>query len=194
MLTAATPAMASEPGFARLRGFIDAARGQYGSAILPLQSYLDNASDDYMARRVLAQAYAANGEDAIAWETIEPALDDPRAGADALQLALNLSEETGRGDPEAIRASLAKRQGAADLTDPLRAAGEAIRVGDWAKADAIFAPLVDGEGKNDAALLNNAAAVKSELGEHAAAVALARRALAQAPESPQVLDTLGWAL
>lgn len=76
----------------------------------------------------------------------------------------------------------------------MRLAGEAIRAGDWAKADAIFAPLVEGDGKTSAALLNNAAAVKSELGEHAAAVALARRALAEAPDSPQVLDTLGWAL
>lgn len=188
------PAMASEPGFARLRGFIDAARGQYGSAILPLKSYLDNASDDYMARRVLAEAYAAKGEDANAWETIAPALDDPRAQADALQLALSLSEKTGRGDPAAIRAALAKRTGSADLTAQLRAAGDAIRVGDWAKADAIFAPLVDGLGKRDAALLNNAAAVKSQLGQHAQAIALARRALTQAPRSPQVLDTLGWAL
>ena len=188
------PAMASEPEFARLRGFIDAARGQYGSAILPLQSYLETASDDYMARRVLAEAYAAQGEDTNAWETIAPVLVDPRAQVDALQLALALSEKTGRGDPEAIRAAVAKLAGSTDLTAQMRAAGDAIRIGDWAKADAIFEPLVDGMGNRDAALLNNAAAVKSQLGEHAAAVALARRALSEAPQSPQVLDTLGWAL
>lgn len=188
------PAMAGEPGFARLRGFIDAARGQYGSAILPLKTYLADASDDYMARRALAESYAAQGELDNAWETIAPVLDDPQAQPDALRLALGLSQQTGRGDPQAIRALLARRAGEADISGPMRAAGEAIRAGDWARADAIYAALVDGAGKGNAVLLNNAAAVKSELGEHDAAISLARRALAIAPESPQVLDTLGWAL
>ncbi|MEL7519672.1 MAG: tetratricopeptide repeat protein, partial [Pseudomonadota bacterium] len=97
-------------------------------------------------------------------------------------------------DKAAIQMALANRQKSADLTKQLRAAGVAIRAGDWTKADGIYAPLVDGAGANDAVLLNNAAAVKSELGDHAAAIALGRRALAIAPESPQVLDTLGWAL
>lgn len=188
------PAMAGEPNFARLRGFVDAARGQYGAAILPLKSYLDEASDDYDARRTLAMAYAEEGEFTNAWETIEPILRDPQADASALTLALNLSEATGRGDKAAIQKALANRQSSADLSNELRAAGEAIRAGNWAKADGIYAPLVDGAGTNDAVLLNNAAAVKSELGDHAAAVTLGRRALAIAPESPQVLDTLGWAL
>jgi len=188
------PAMAGEPNFARLRGFVDAARGQYGAAILPLKSYLDEASDDYDARRTLAMAYAEEGELTNAWETIEPILRDPQADASALTLALKLSEATGRGDKAAIQTALANRQNSADLSKQLRAAGVAIRAGDWTKADGIYTPLVDGAGANDAVLLNNAAAVKSELGDHAAAIALGRRALAIAPESPQVLDTLGWAL
>ncbi|MEM7689524.1 MAG: tetratricopeptide repeat protein [Pseudomonadota bacterium] len=188
------PAMAGEPNFARLRGFIDAARGQYGAAILPLKSYLEGASEDYAARRTLAQAYAAQGELANAWETIKPILSDPQADAGALTLALQLSEQTGRGDADTIRAALTRRQGAADLSEEMREAGEAIRAGDWAKADAIYAPLVTGAGRTDAVLLNNAAAVKSKLGKHKDAIALARRALALAPQSPQVLDTLGWAL
>ncbi|MEM7701742.1 MAG: tetratricopeptide repeat protein [Pseudomonadota bacterium] len=188
------PTMASEPNFARLRGFVDAARGQYGAAILPLKSYLDDASDDYDARRILAMAYTEEGELTNAWETIEPIVRDPQADASALTLALNLSEATGLGDKVAIQTALAKRQSSADLSKELRAAGEAIRAGDWETADGIYAPLVDGAGAKDAVLLNNAAAVKSELGDHAAAVALGRRALAVAPESPQVLDTLGWAL
>ncbi|MEM1196466.1 MAG: tetratricopeptide repeat protein [Pseudomonadota bacterium] len=188
------PAIASEPSFERLRGFIDAARGQYGPAILPLQSYLDQASDDYLARRILAEAYAEQGELTNAWRTIEPVLRDPQADGGALVLALGLAEQTGRGDPAAIRALIEERKAAPRLAEELRAAGAAIRAGDWAKADAIYAPLVDGAGQTNAVLLNNAAAVKSKLGQHSQAIALARRALALAPQSPQILDTLGWAL
>ncbi|MEO0699684.1 MAG: hypothetical protein AAFY81_08195, partial [Pseudomonadota bacterium] len=188
------PAIAGEPSFERLRGFIDASRGQYGAAILPLQSYLEGASDDYLARRILAEAYAEQGEMDNAWRTIAPVLTDPQADSGALTLALGLAEKTQQGDPDAIRAAIGQREAAPDVSEQLRAAGEAIRAGDWAKADAIYAPLVEGAGARNAVLLNNAAAVKSKLGAHAEAVALARRALDQAPESPQILDTLGWAL
>ncbi|MEO1731143.1 MAG: tetratricopeptide repeat protein [Pseudomonadota bacterium] len=188
------PEIAGEPSFARLRGFIDAARGQYGAAILPLQSYLEGAGEDYPARRTLAKAYAEQGELSNAWETIAPVLNDPQAEIGGLTLALGLAEKTGRGDPEAIRSLIANLNGAPALAEGMRQAGEAIRAGDWAKADAIYTPLVTGIGKSDAVLLNNAAAVKSKLGDHAGAVALARRALSEAPESPQILDTLGWAL
>ncbi|MEM9312762.1 MAG: tetratricopeptide repeat protein, partial [Pseudomonadota bacterium] len=101
LIEAVPPAIAGEPSFERLRGFIDAARGQYGAAILPLQSYLEQASDDYLARRVLAQAYAEQGELLNAWQTIEPVLRDPQADGGALTLALALAEKTGRGDPVA---------------------------------------------------------------------------------------------
>ena len=76
----------------------------------------------------------------------------------------------------------------------MREAGAAINAGDWEKADAIYAPLINGMGQNNPALLNNAAAVKTQLGQHDEAVALARRALAEAPSSPEIMDTLGWAL
>lgn len=194
LIEAVPPAMATEPSFARLRGFIDAARGQYGSAILPLRSYLEDASDDYLARRILAEAYAEQGELTNAWETIAPILSDPQAQPDALTLALRLAEETGRGDPDTIRQRIEKRRAATNISEEMRAAGAAIRAGDWAKADAIYAPLVDGPANSDAVLLNNAAAVKSKLGQHGEAIELARRALAEAPQSPQILDTLGWAL
>lgn len=188
------PAMASEASFARLRGFVDAARGQHGAAILPLKSYLEKASDDYTARRVLAEAYAQQGELDNAWATIAPVLQDPRAERVALMLALQLSEQTGRGDKNRIRALLEKRAIAADYANAMQEASAAIRGGDWAKAEAIYAPLIEGAGKADPMLLNNAAAVQAKLGDYSEAVTYARRALAQAPESPQILDTLGWAL
>ncbi|MEO1489400.1 MAG: tetratricopeptide repeat protein, partial [Pseudomonadota bacterium] len=188
------PGIASSPSFARLRGFVDAARGQYGAAILPLQGYLEDASDDYLARRILAEAYAETGEVENAWATIRPILDDPQADSGALVLALSLAQETGSAEVPRIEALLQKLQSAPKLDAAMIEAGDAIRAGDWAKADAVYAPLLDGAGREDAVLLNNAAAVKTKLGEYSAAVALARRALIQAPESPQILDTLGWAL
>ncbi len=188
------PTLAADPSFARLRGFIDAARGQHGAAILPLKSYVAQSGEDYLARRVLAESYAATGEFDNAWTTMEPVLRDPQVDGGALVLALQLSEKTGSGDPAAIRQLIAQRKTAPDISEQMRAAGVAIRAGDWAKADAIYTPLTKGSGKTDARLLNNAAAVKTRLGKHSAAVALARRAHMQAPQSPQILDTLGWAL
>ena len=186
--------IASEPNFERLRVFVDAARCLYGSAILLLQSYLDVASEDYLARRVLAQAYAKEGEAENAWKTIAPALDDPQIDRIGLSLALDLAQKTGRGDVPAIQARLNNRESAPKFDQQMREAAAAIRGGDWAKAESVYAPLVDGAGGKDPIVLNNAASVKSQLGDHAQAVRLARRALAEAPGSPQILDTLGWAL
>nr|WP_298931170.1 tetratricopeptide repeat protein [uncultured Erythrobacter sp.] len=187
-------AIAAEPAFTRLRGFIDAARGQYGPAIVALEEYAKDHPGDLMAQRVLAQSYAEQGEFANGWKTIAPVVDHPQADGNLLILALRLAEETGQSDISRIRGLIAKRDAAPNLSKTMVAAGEAIRAGDWAKADSIYAPLLNGSGKDDPALLNNAAAVKIELGDPAAAVTLARRALAKAPQSPQILDTLGWAL
>lgn len=194
LIEAVPPAIASEPAFARLRGFIDAAREQHGTAIVALDGYVEDYPGDLMARRVLAQSYAEQGELDNAWNAIAPGIDHPQADGGMLLLALALAEKTNRGDAAKIRTLIAKRDAAPNLSHMMVKAGKAIRAGDWARADAIYAPLVDGEGRNDPALLNNAAAVKTELGDHSAAVALARRALAKAPQSPQILDTLGWAL
>lgn len=188
------PAIASAPDFARLRGFIDAARGQNGAAILALKGYIEDTGGDILSRRVLAQSYVEAGEIANAWDVIEPAIADPQADGGTLLMALDLAEQSGRGDVAGIKAAIARRDKAPDLSEPMRKAGDAIRAGNWAQADAIYAPLLEGKGRNDPALLNNAAAVKTKLGEHNAAVALARKAHKLAPQSPIILDTLGWAL
>ncbi|MCK0129365.1 tetratricopeptide repeat protein [Erythrobacter sp. F6033] len=188
------PAIASEPAFSRLRGFIDAARGQHGSAILALGGYAEDHPNDMMAQRVLARSYAEEGEFENAWKTIAPVVDHPQTDGGTLLFALKVAEETNKSDAARIRALIAKRDAAPNLSKTMLEAGKAIRAGDWAKADSIYGPFVNGAGKNDPALLNNAAAVKTKLGDHAEAVALARRALAEAPQSPQILDTLGWAL
>lgn len=183
-----------EPEFARLSGFIDAARDQHAMAALALGDYVEMTGGDPLARQVLANSLAEQGKFAEAWAAIEPVVEHPQMDGTGLTLALRLAEQTGSGNPASIRALIERRAAAPSIAVPMREAGAAIRAGDWAEADRIYAPLIDGAGKNNPALLNNAAAIKTKLDDHSAAVLIARRALAVAPNSPEIMDTLGWAL
>ncbi len=194
LIELAPPVFAERPEFARVRGMIDAARGQHGMAAMALQDYVDDTQGDPLARHALANAYAKQGQFKDAWKAIEPVIDHPQADGPSLILALKIADKAAKSEIPRIRERIAKRDSAANLSEPLREASKAIRAGDWAKADSVFAPLVDGAGKNDAVLLNNAAAVKTKLGKHSKAVELARRAHEQAPQSAEIMDTLGWAL
>ncbi|MEP3422927.1 MAG: tetratricopeptide repeat protein [Erythrobacter sp.] len=194
LIEQAPPVFSSEPEFARLRGFIDAGRDQHAMAAMALGDYVKDTGGDPLARQVLADSLAQQGDFEGAWNAIEPVVDHPQMDGAGLLLALRLSEETGRGDSDQIRSLIQKRDGAPSIAAQMREAGAAIRSGDWAEADGIYAPLIDGAGRTDPALLNNAAAVKTKLNQHDAAVALARRALEEAPNSPEIMDTLAWAL
>lgn len=182
------------PGFFRLRGMVAAARGQRASAITSLEKYLNNSNGDNIARRVLAQNLAANGELEKAYDVVAPLVGQPNTDGATLLLAYKLAKETGKGNAETIKQVINKRDAAPSFAKSLREAGTAIRAGKWAEADAIFTPLANGEAKDDPVLLNNAAAVKVKLGEYDAAVSFARRAHQLAPTSPEIMDTLGWAL
>ena len=194
LIEKAPPAFSKQPEFARLRGMIDAAREQHAMAALALGDYVEATGGDPMARQVLASSLAEQSEFDKAWAAIAPVVDHPQLDGTGLVLALQLAEQTGKGDAEQIRATIAKRSAAPSIAEEMREAGAAIRAGEWAKADAIYAPLLAGAAKTNPALLNNAAAVKTKLGEHDAAIELARAALEQAPTSPEIMDTLGWAL
>jgi len=185
---------AAVPEVQRLEGFIASARGRKQTAIAALQRYLSRSEGDLVARRVLAENFAGSGEFENAWQAIAPVIDHPQADGPSLLLAARLAKETGRSDLGRIKSLIAQREGRAALAKPLRKAGEAIRAGDWKSADAILGGLAAGGGKADPVVLNNAASVKSKLGEHKAAVALARKALELAPKSPEIMDTLGWSL
>ncbi len=194
LIEQAPPAFSSEPEFARLRGFIDAARDQHAMAAMALSDYVEDTGGDPLARQVLANSLAQQGDFENGWAAIEPVIDHPQMDGAGLLLALRLSQETGKGDSAQIRALIQRRDNAPSIAKQMLDAGAAIRAGDWVEADRIYAPLIDGAGKNDPALLNNAAAVKTKLAQHDAAVALARRAFAAAPTSPEIMDTLAWAL
>ncbi len=194
LIEQAPPVFASEPEFTRLRGMIDAARDQHAMAALALGDFVKDTGGDPLARQVLANSLAEQGQFDEAWDAIAPVIDHPQTDGTALILALRLADRTGKGDVAQIRALIERRGTSVSIAEEMREAGAAIRAGDWAKADGIYAPLLEGAGQSNPALLNNAAAVKTKLGEHAEAVALARRALTAAPNSPEIMDTLGWAL
>lgn len=188
------PELTRLPQYQRLAGFIAAARGQRQVSINALLRYTESTDGDVLARRLLAENLAAQNKFGEAWTAISPVVDHPQADGATLILGLRLAEKTGQGNPAAIRTALARRDNAPSIAKPMIEAGKAIRAGDWAKADAIYTPLTKVKGAGDPALLNNAAAVKSKLGEHEAAIALARQALKLAPSSPEIMDTLGWAI
>lgn len=188
------PSFRDQPQYARLRGLVEAARGQYGLAIDPLQDFVATTGGDIVARRVLAQCLMEQGRMVEAWEAVSPLTNHPQSDRATLTLARALAVATGLGDQAQIEREIERRAIAPDLSQAMVAAGQAIRAGHWAAADRIYQPLVDGAGAHEPVLLNNAAAVKSKLGQHQQAVALARRALASYPASPEILDTLGWAL
>lgn len=186
--------LAGQPEFMRLRGLIDARRDQHAMAALSLGNYVKETGGDVLTRQLLARSLGEEGKFAEAWAAIDPVIGHPQMDMAGLGLALQIAQRASPSDAGRIASLMEKREAAPSFTEQMVKAGKAIRAGDWAKADEIYAPLVAGEGKNDPALLNNAAAVKSKLEQHAKAVALARRALREAPDSPEIMDTLGWAL
>lgn len=194
LIEKAPSAVVNEPEFARLRGMIDAARGQDEMAALALGDYVEATGGDPFSRQILANSLARQGKYDEAWSAIAPVIDHPQSDVPVLTMALALAEKTGKGDPSSIRAKIERHKSIPSIDAEMREAAAAIRASDWAKADRIYATLVEGKGKANAGLLNNAAAVKTKLGEHDQAVALARRALAQASTSPEIMDTLAWAL
>ena len=194
LIELAPSSFANEPAFARLRGMIDAGRGQHAMAALALGDYVRATGGDPFARQVLANALAEQGKFHEAWNAIAPVIDHPQADEKALKIALALSEKTGNGSAPSIRAKIEVRKDAPSIEAEMRDAAAAIRASDWKKAEAIYAPLLDLASKPAPALLNNAAAVKTKLGKHEEAIALGRQALAAAPNSPEIHDTLGWAI
>ena len=183
------------PPAAMLGGLVAASRGQHQQAISALRGFLDQGGEDGRARLALAGSYRATGRGQDAWKVLQPLADAANATPQTLAIAAGLAEELKL--PSA--ASYRSRQAAAAQGDPLAKqlteADAAIRAGDWRKADGVYTAVLRAQpGTANVILLNNAAMAKLELGDKAGSVALARRALAVAPNDPIVLDTLAWGL
>lgn len=194
LLAGFPPVLAKLPQYQRLTGFIAAARGQRQTAVNALLSYVKTTDGDVIARRLLAENLAAQKDFGTAWDVLSPIMDHPQADGATLLLGYQLAQKTGQGDPERIKQLITRRDAGPSLNKTMVSAGKAIRAGDWAKADGILSPLAAGKGRNDPAVLNNAAAVKAKLGKHEDAIIMAKQALLLAPNSPEIMDTLGWAV
>jgi len=177
-----------------LAGLTFAQVGRKEEAIDQLNAFLLHGGEDGRARFALAVLLTQRGDQAGAWRALKPLAQAANATAPTLQLAAALARATHDGDA----AGYAARAAAAAAPNPdapaLAEAQAAIKRHDWAGADAIYTRLLANPHGNPAMLTNNAAFVKIELGQPAAAVPLARKALAQSGQDPLVMDTLGWAL
>ena len=177
-----------------LAGLSFAQVGRKEDAINQLNAYVLHGGDDGRARFALAVLLSEKGNVSEAWTVLKPLAMTANAAPAPLQLAARLAA----ANRDAAAPALAARAAAANRPDPAAAAmvdaQAAIRAKDWARADAIYARVLAQPGPATAIAYNNAAFVKIELGHAADAVALARKALALAPDDAVTMDTLGLAL
>lgn len=175
-----------------LKGLINAQLGRRDIAIEQLSTYLSHGGQDGRARLALAVMLTRQGDKAKAWQALKPLADSANATLAPLQLASALAAAS--HDPAAATYAARAAALAHDDHHDLAAADDAIKAGDWHRADALYTQLLAGTRGNRVMLLNNAAYAKINLGQTKDAVLLARQASAMAPNDPIVLDTLGWAL
>lgn len=182
------------PALTMLSGTIDAQKGQYEQAITKLRKFFANGGEDGRARFALAFSQAKVGDNKSAWKTLEPLAKAQNATPLILVFAEKLTGDIGDASHQQYKQRAAKASQPDPIGPEMVAANTAIEAGDWAKADAIYQDLIKSGKGNSAIVLNNAANARLQLGDTAGAVALARKALALAPDDPIILDTLGWAL
>lgn len=182
------------PALRLLRGMISAQRGQTHTAISELERFFRLGGDNTAGRIALAQQYSATGADQKAWNMLQPVLQSANANAGALALGATIAGKLGRSE----QANLMQRAEQAQSADPFAAAmvkaGEAMRAGKWAEADALYQDALKAGGSNSPVVLNNAANARLKTGDTEGAVTLARKAFELAPNDPIIMDTLGWSL
>ncbi len=194
ILQAARADSGTMPAALALDGIIASRKELHEEAAQKLTRYFAQGGEDGRARLALAVSQLALGETALALATIRPLANAANANAAVLGLAAEVAER--QGDPVASRfaARAAQARRADPIAKPMLEADAAIRAGNWAGANRIYTQLLNAGKRDNIILLNNAAAVRLELGDAASAVPLARQALALNPDDPMVMDTLAWAL
>lgn len=183
------------PAAGMLAGLVAAKRGQDEQAIALLRRFLSAGGEDGRARFTLAATLQKVGSAKEAWSVLQPLADAANANGATLQLAAQLTKSLSLPSFAAYQARAASLAQGDPLARDMLEADKAIRGGDWARAEGIYAGLLRAHpATTNVILLNNAASVLIEQDRAAEAVPLARRAIALAPKDPIVLDTLGWAL
>ena len=183
------------PAAAMLAGLVAAKRGQNEQAIDLLRRFLSTGGEDGRARFTLASTLQKVGSPKEAWLVLQPLADAANANGATLQLATQLAQSLNLPSSSAYQARAAALVQGDPLAREMLEADKAIRGGDWARAERIYAGLLRTHpSTTNVILLNNAASVLIEQERASEAIPLARRAITLAPKDPIVLDTLGWAL
>lgn len=183
------------PTAAMLAGLVAAERGQTEQAIDLLRRFISNGGEDGRARFTLASTLQKVGSSKEAWSVLQPLADAANANGATLQLATQLTQSLNLPSAATYQARAAALAQGDPLSREMLEADKAIRGGDWAGAERLYAGLLRRyPATTNVVLLNNAASVLIEQDRASEAIPLARRAIALAPKDPIVLDTLGWAL
>lgn len=169
------------------------ALGQPEQARARLAPLLTRHPENLVVRRELAKAQLAGHDAAGALETLKPFATSKTAIPDDLRLLARAAKEAGDIDLPSYIARA--RYPSPRAMGALLAEGDlAMEQGNWGNAvDAYERIMAATDGRN-AMVLNNLAWAHGQLGNVAKAVDFGKRALAQAPDNPSVMDTLGWLL
>lgn len=180
------------PAAQLLLGEIAHLRGNHATAISHLRRFMKDNPGHIQGATVLAQAYLADGDERRAWEVVRDPAKRAIATPHLVALASRLAQANGAQDVYGSR--IASRQQPIDAPARLENASRAMQKRDWATASGIYAELRKQGFANNAMVLNNAALAELGLKNNAAALKLAREAIALTPDDPQVIDTMGWVL
>lgn len=176
-----------------LKGKIALARENYELAEESLTKFLSAYPNDERGLIELSKTYVAKGNKAEAVKLVEPVIRNANAKPAALQYVAQLLSENNdvRAGNLALRAKIA---GKTDITQEMIKAEQAIKLGEWAAAEAVYKKLrSNGHGENPL-VLNNSAMVALKSGKIDDAEAFARAAYNIAPQDPQIMDSLGYIL
>jgi predicted Zn-dependent protease len=164
---------------------------QHEQAITVLRGYVRRNPGHRLARRLLAEAQLGAGDAAAAVATIRPFATRPQATSQELSLMAAAGRAAGSPDAAAY-AARAQFPSAEMLASELALADSAMKREDWHGAALAYRRIVDATDGRNVLVLNNLAYVEGQLGNTAAGLKFAKKALDRAPNNPSVLDTAGW--
>lgn len=143
-------------------------------------------------RRVLARAQLVAGDAVAAFDTIRPLALSPESSPSDLALYAEAARASGRASQ--IDRALVEAPPEERVATLVAEADSHMRNQRWRAAIEAYEDLRGWTGDSNAMVLNNLAYAKSRVGAESEALDLAMRALALAPEQPNVMDTAGWLL
>jgi len=180
--------LADQDGASLLYGQVLSALGQHRLAQARLAPLVSKSPQDLLARRALAKAQLAAGDAKAAVETLRPLAASPLTDAADLRLLAQTAQTA--GDPDAGRfAERARFPHPRALAKALADGDAAMRARNWGNAIAIYEQLLAATDGKNPIILNNIAYAQGRVGNKAAALNYAQKALAIDPGNPSIMDT-----